>query len=101
MVVAVAPPLYATPSTSRRCCCTLPTRALPLQRLGRGRVDITVGSALDIFGGALPYADVVAWSKRAEAEAPAGVQKLLFLEEAPPGAAAAGAAGAVAGPATA
>ncbi|WIA10236.1 hypothetical protein OEZ85_010436 [Tetradesmus obliquus] len=30
---------------------------------GRGRVDITVGSALDIFGGKLPYADVVAWHK--------------------------------------
>ncbi|KAL6749430.1 phosphoribosylformimino-5-aminoimidazole carboxamide ribonucleotide isomerase [Haematococcus lacustris] len=33
---------------------------------GQGRVDITVGSALDIFGGQLPYKDVVAWhnSKR-------------------------------------
>jgi phosphoribosylformimino-5-aminoimidazole carboxamide ribotide isomerase len=29
--------------------------------LGRGRVDVTVGSALDIFGGPLPYRDVVAW----------------------------------------
>lgn len=28
---------------------------------GQGRVDITVGSALDIFGGSLPYADVVTW----------------------------------------
>ncbi|GLC37640.1 Phosphoribosylformimino-5-aminoimidazole carboxamide ribotide isomerase [Pleodorina starrii] len=28
---------------------------------GRGRVDITVGSALDIFGGKLKYDDVVAW----------------------------------------
>ncbi len=28
---------------------------------GGGRVDATVGSSLDIFGGALPYADVVAW----------------------------------------
>jgi phosphoribosylformimino-5-aminoimidazole carboxamide ribotide isomerase len=31
--------------------------------LGRGRVDATVGSALDIFGGNLAYADVVAWHK--------------------------------------
>jgi phosphoribosylformimino-5-aminoimidazole carboxamide ribotide isomerase len=28
---------------------------------GRGMVDITVGSALDCFGGALKYDDVVAW----------------------------------------
>ena len=31
---------------------------------GGGRVDITVGSALDIFGGKLAYDDVVAWHKR-------------------------------------
>lgn len=29
--------------------------------LGDGKVDCTVGSALDIFGGALAYKDVVAW----------------------------------------
>lgn len=28
---------------------------------GQGHVDITVGSALDIFGGKLPYKDVVQW----------------------------------------
>jgi phosphoribosylformimino-5-aminoimidazole carboxamide ribotide isomerase len=35
-----------------------------VNRLGKGRVDATVGSALDIFGGDLPYADVVAWHKK-------------------------------------
>ena len=35
---------------------------------GAGRVDVTVGSALDVFGGGLPYADVVAWH-RAQAAA--------------------------------
>jgi phosphoribosylformimino-5-aminoimidazole carboxamide ribotide isomerase len=29
--------------------------------LGRGRIHLTIGSALDIFGGALPYSDVVDW----------------------------------------
>ena len=29
-----------------------------LARAGRGRVDFTIGSALDIFGGSLPYAEV-------------------------------------------
>uniref|UniRef100_A0A7S0WT45 1-(5-phosphoribosyl)-5-[(5-phosphoribosylamino)methylideneamino] imidazole-4-carboxamide isomerase HISN3, chloroplastic n=1 Tax=Pyramimonas obovata TaxID=1411642 RepID=A0A7S0WT45_9CHLO len=28
---------------------------------GRNMVDVTIGSALDLFGGSLPYADVVAW----------------------------------------
>lgn len=32
--------------------------------LGGGRVDATVGSSLDIFGGTLKYDDVVAWHKR-------------------------------------
>lgn len=34
---------------------------------GQGRVDVTVGSALDIFGGRLPYADVLAWHRRQRA----------------------------------
>ena len=29
--------------------------------LGGGKVDLAIGSALDIFGGALAYKDVVAW----------------------------------------
>lgn len=32
-----------------------------IERLGKGRVDATIGSALDIFGGPLAYASVVAW----------------------------------------
>ncbi|KDP37297.1 hypothetical protein JCGZ_06751 [Jatropha curcas] len=32
-----------------------------IKTAGQGRVDVTVGSALDIFGGNLPYKDVVAW----------------------------------------
>ncbi|CAF2095233.1 hypothetical protein YC2023_064591 [Brassica napus] len=32
-----------------------------IKEAGKGRVDVTVGSALDIFGGNLPYKDVVAW----------------------------------------
>ena len=34
-----------------------------VKEAGGGRVDITVGSALDIFGGRLPYADVLAWHR--------------------------------------
>ena len=49
-------------------CCLLPT-LYPLvfrllQRLGGGRVDVSVGSALDIFGGSLGYDEVVAWSRQ-------------------------------------
>lgn len=36
---------------------------------GGGRVDVTVGSALDIFGGALPYDEVVAWHREQAREA--------------------------------
>ncbi|KAG2326645.1 hypothetical protein Bca52824_009373 [Brassica carinata] len=32
-----------------------------IKEAGKGGVDVTVGSALDIFGGNLPYKDVVAW----------------------------------------
>lgn len=32
--------------------------------LGQGRVDLTIGSALDIFGGEVAYADVVAWHRK-------------------------------------
>ncbi len=35
-----------------------------VKRLGNGKVDITVGSALDIFGGDLSYDEVVQWSRR-------------------------------------
>ncbi|XP_071690114.1 1-(5-phosphoribosyl)-5-[(5-phosphoribosylamino)methylideneamino] imidazole-4-carboxamide isomerase, chloroplastic [Rutidosis leptorrhynchoides] len=34
---------------------------------GMGRVDVTMGSALDIFGGKLGYKDVVAWHCKQEA----------------------------------
>ena len=34
--------------------------------LGQGRVDLTIGSALDIFGGEVLYKDVVAWQRRIE-----------------------------------
>ncbi len=29
--------------------------------LGRNRVDLTIGSALDIFGGSIPYRSVIEW----------------------------------------
>ena len=36
-------------------------------KLGQGRVDLTIGSALDIFGGTgVRYADLVAFNKRLE-----------------------------------
>ncbi len=38
-----------------------------IDRLGQGRVDVTVGSALDIFGGsAIGYADLVDWNGRVD-----------------------------------
>ena len=33
-----------------------------VKKLGQGKLDLTMGSALDIFGGNLPYREVVAWS---------------------------------------
>ncbi len=39
-----------------------------VEELGRGRVDLTIGSALDIFGGEIPYRDVVDWQRRRDAE---------------------------------
>jgi hypothetical protein len=35
-----------------------------VREVGHGRVDLTVGSALDVFGGKLPYAEVVSWHHR-------------------------------------
>ena len=35
-----------------------------IKKAGRSRVGVTVGSALDIFGGDLPYKDVVLWHKK-------------------------------------
>ncbi|MCL2184078.1 MAG: phosphoribosylformimino-5-aminoimidazole carboxamide ribotide isomerase [Chitinispirillia bacterium] len=32
-----------------------------IEKLGCGRVDATIGSSLDIFGGTLPFAEVVKW----------------------------------------
>jgi phosphoribosylformimino-5-aminoimidazole carboxamide ribotide isomerase len=32
--------------------------------LSYGKVDLTIGSALDIFGGSLPYAQCVAWNRQ-------------------------------------
>jgi len=35
-----------------------------VKELGGGRVDLTIGSALDCFGGDIKYDDVVAWHKK-------------------------------------
>lgn len=38
---------------------------LRIESAGRGRIDVTVGSALDIFGGkGLAYKDLVSWNRR-------------------------------------
>ncbi|CAM9498740.1 unnamed protein product, partial [Chrysoparadoxa australica] len=38
-----------------------------VKQLGKGKVDLTIGSALDIFGGDLSYAEVVRWQRQQEA----------------------------------
>ena len=35
---------------------------------GKGRVNATIGSALDIFGGSLKYREVVEWNARQKAD---------------------------------
>lgn len=37
-----------------------------VRRLGQERVDLTIGSALDIFGGDVDYEEVVRWQRRQE-----------------------------------
>jgi len=39
-----------------------------VKQRGRGRVDLSIGSALDIFGGDVPYRAVVAWQRRQESK---------------------------------
>ena len=40
-----------------------------LQIAGENRIDVTVGSALDLFGGSLPYQEVVEFCRQTEREA--------------------------------
>lgn len=35
-----------------------------VKKLGKGRVDLTIGSALDIFGGTVPFSAVTAWQEQ-------------------------------------
>lgn len=37
-----------------------------VRTLGQGRVDLTIGSALDIFGGTIPYRSIVQWQRDSE-----------------------------------
>ena len=53
-----------------------------VKALGEGRVDLTIGSALDIFGGDVPYRDVVAWQRGEER---AATQACLPLQGRPGG----------------
>ncbi|OBT54943.1 hypothetical protein VE04_04703 [Pseudogymnoascus sp. 24MN13] len=43
-------------------------RLLLVKSLSGGKVDLTIGSALDCFGGALPFEECVAWNRKQEAE---------------------------------
>ena len=38
------------------------------KRLGKNKVDLTIGSALDIFGGSLPHLDVISWNEQQDLE---------------------------------
>ena len=40
-----------------------------MRAAGQGRVDVTVGSALDIFGGQLAYSDVLHWHRQQRQQA--------------------------------
>jgi phosphoribosylformimino-5-aminoimidazole carboxamide ribotide isomerase len=37
-----------------------------VKKIGKGNVDFTIGSALDIFGGSIPYRKVVEWQRKQE-----------------------------------
>ena len=39
-----------------------------VKALGKGRVDLTIGSALDIFGGDVAYREVVEWQRKEESQ---------------------------------
>ena len=39
-----------------------------VKALGKGRVDLTIGSALDVFGGDMKYEEVVEWHKKENGE---------------------------------
>lgn len=41
-----------------------------VKALGQDRVDLTIGSALDIFGGHIPYTDVVVWHHQNQEPSP-------------------------------
>merc|ERR1712187_94177 len=47
-----------------------------IKELGEGRVDATIGSALDIFGGKLPYSEVLAWHRNQDVEAKGAAEDL-------------------------